>query len=130
MIATTNFLASWYRISSFHCGLSCANSVTKKLCNRNRATCDTAMSGCWFTRPSPVRSKKKNKKIVSKSIHQVTQQTVIMTVAFIGYRREDDHERRTEGTTASCNLFNDYLKTPSLIGRRNICFYFLFFFYL
>jgi len=53
MMAMTNFLASWYSISSVHWGLSCANSVAKKLCNRKRATCDTAMSGCWFTRPSP-----------------------------------------------------------------------------
>lgn len=55
----TNFLASWYSISSFHWGLSCANSVAKKLCNRKRATCDTAMSGCWFTRPSPNRDRQK-----------------------------------------------------------------------
>jgi len=79
MMAMTNFLASWYSISSVHWGLSSANSVTKKLCNRKRATCDTAMSGCWFTRPSPNRDRQKlvRFKIIHTTLHRNFSQVAV-----------------------------------------------------
>lgn len=86
MTAMTNFRASWYSISSFHCGFSDANSVTKKLCSRNRATCDTAMSGCWFTRPSP-----KPKRTMKNTFSRVLIDPGIFFFFFIARREGRDY---------------------------------------
>lgn len=52
-IAPTIFRASWYSVSSSHCGFNLFSSVARRLCSRRKSVCSTVRAGISSTRMSP-----------------------------------------------------------------------------